>query len=158
MRIAKGQLKDLKNGDPDLAEDMIWRAQKLRSTSVADDRRTWSLLGDVAFRRGLTEVRSIQARFDEALEHFNMASIRGGDAYQNARTWVEAISRLRSEFRKLALDSGLDPDLILHTSKKEGESSPKTTSTSDSPAKGSDEQPSKPPMAGTKSPEAPPKD
>ena len=76
-------------------------------------KRSFALLGDVAFRRGITEVRSIQARFDEALEHFNMAAMRGGQVYTGARVWVDAITRLRAEFRKLALSSGVDPDLLL---------------------------------------------
>ncbi|MEE2785814.1 MAG: hypothetical protein VX589_00645 [Myxococcota bacterium] len=144
MRIAKTELSDISNGDPDFAEDMIWRAQKLRSTSVADDKRSFSLLGDVAFRRGLTEVRSIQARFDEALEHFNMAAMRGGHVYKGARVWVDAISRLRAEFRNLALSSGVDPDLILPVVKGTGQAEGLTPSLAPPPADVAAEEPSTP--------------
>ena len=113
VSIAKKEITDLKNGRPDVAEDMLWRGQKLRSTSVTDDRRLLKMLGDVAFRRGLRQVKGIQSRFEQALEQFTLAAMRGGDAYKGASKWVSSITRLRSEFRRLAVESGLDPDLIL---------------------------------------------
>ena len=116
VAIANAEVTDLQAGRPDVAEDMLWRAQKLRSTSVTDERRLLRLLGDVAFRRGLTEVRGIQSRFDQALEQFTLAAMRGGQAYRGANKWVEEIKRLRQEFRRLAVESGLDPDLILQES------------------------------------------
>lgn len=112
IAIAKKELDNLASGQVDNAEDMLWRAQKLQSTS-SDDRRILRMLGDVAFRRGLREVRGIQSRFDEALEQFTLAAMRGGAAYDGAHKWVAAIKSLRDEFRRLAVESGLDPDLIL---------------------------------------------
>ena len=112
MAIAKKELEDLSTGSVDNAEDVLWRAQKLQSTN-SDDRRILRMLGDVAFRRGLKEVRGIQSRFDEALEQFTLAAMRGGAAYDGAHKWVAAIKDLRDEFRRLAVESGLDPDLIL---------------------------------------------
>ncbi|MCA9540729.1 MAG: hypothetical protein KC620_17640 [Myxococcales bacterium] len=114
VTIAQRELNNLESGNADVAEDMLMRAQKLRSTSIADDRKLLQMLGDVAFRRGLKEVRGIQSRFDEALAQFQIAAMRGGEMYPGAQKWVDAISRLRAEFRRLAVDSGLDPDLILN--------------------------------------------
>jgi len=113
MEISKKEITDLAVGRPDVAEDMLWRAQKLRSTSVMDDRRLLKLLGDVAFRRGLKEVKGIQSRFDQALEQFTLAAMRGGESYKGADKWVTSITSLRREFRRLAVESGLDPDQIL---------------------------------------------
>lgn len=113
LKIAEHELDDLEAGDPDIAEDMLLRANKLESTSVADDRKLLKLLGDVAFRRGLTEVRGVQMRFDEALKQFQLSAMRGGEKYKGAQRWVEAISRLRAEFRQLSKESGLDPDQVL---------------------------------------------
>ncbi len=112
MAIAKQELEDISSGSVDNAEDVLWRAQKLQSTN-SDDRRILRMLGDVAFRRGLKEVRGIQSRFDEALEQFTLAAMRGGAAYDGAHKWVAAIKDLRDQFRRLAVESGLDPDLIL---------------------------------------------
>ncbi len=113
VTIAKREIADVEKGDPDVAEIMLLRAQKLLTTPVADDRQLLELLGDVAFRRGLTEVRGVQARFDKALEQFRLAAMRGGVAYKGAQRWVDAITRLREEFRRLSAESGLDPDRIL---------------------------------------------
>ena len=117
INISKIELSNLASGKTDVAEDMLLRAQKLRSTSVADDRVILKMLGDVAFRRGLTEVRGIQSRFDEALAQFQLAHSRGGSVYTGAQKWVTAISRLRLEFRRLSLESGIDPDLVLRATK-----------------------------------------
>jgi hypothetical protein len=113
ITIAEKEIADVEAGDPDEAELMLLRAQKLLTTGIADDRKLLELLGDVAFRRGLTEVRGVQARFDKALEQFRLAAMRGGVAYKGADRWVEAITRLRAEFRSLSVESGLDPDQIL---------------------------------------------
>jgi len=119
ISIAKRELGDVGIGDPDVAEDMLMRANKLHFTSLSEDRRLLEMLGDVAFRRGLTEVRGIQVRFDEALKQFRLAAMRGGVAYRGANRWIEAITRLRGEFRRLSMESGLDPDQII-TSPPEG--------------------------------------
>ena len=113
MDVARRELNDLKSGRIDVAEDMLMRGQKLRSTSVSDDRVLLRLLGDVAFRRGLTEVKGLQSRFDEALTQFRLAHRRGGNVYKGAKKWVKAISKLRLEFKRLSLESGIDPDLLL---------------------------------------------
>lgn len=113
VAIAERELEDLEGGNPDVAEDMLLRANKLQFTSVSDDRRLLEMLGDVAFRRGLTEVRNLQMRFDEALTQFRLAAMRGGNAYRGAQRWVDAITRLREEFRRLSVESGIDPDRVL---------------------------------------------
>ena len=113
VRIARLQLKDLDQGNPDKAEDMLRRALKLSFSSATDEVEVIELRGDVAFRRGLKEVRGIQERFDEALRQFRNAARQGGSEYTGAEKWVESISRLRDEFRQLALASNLDPDKIL---------------------------------------------
>lgn len=113
VRIAKAQLDDLQHGDPERAEDMLMRAHKLRFTTPQQDREIFEMLGDVSFRRGLTEVRGIQERFDEALKQFRLASRQGGNSFAGAQKWVVAIERLRDEFRHLAEESGLNPDHIL---------------------------------------------
>lgn len=117
VTIAERELEDMSEGNADIAEDMLMRANKLQYTSVDEDRRLLEMLGDVAFRRGLTEVRGIQSRFDEALKQFRLAAQRGGVAYRGAQRWVDAIARLRDEFRRLSVESGLDPDKILATAK-----------------------------------------
>lgn len=113
VAIARRNLEDLQAGDVDVAEDMIRRANKLGSSSVSRDRKLAQMRGDVAFRRGLMEVRGIQTRFDMALEQFSEAARQGGEKSQGAQQWVDAIYRMRNDFRRLAIDSGLDPDLIL---------------------------------------------
>lgn len=113
IAVATHELKDLDAGDPELAEKMLLRAWKLDHTEPDDDRRLLQLLGDVNFRRGLSEVRGVQSRFDEAQKQFRMAQQRGGVTYQGADKWVTAIEDLRDKFRQLTLDSGLDPDRIL---------------------------------------------
>ncbi|MBU0554327.1 hypothetical protein KKF91_05105 [Myxococcota bacterium] len=113
VQIATRELANIEAGDPDVAEDMLMRANKLGSTTLKDDRRLLEMLGDVAFRRGLNEVKSIQSRFDEALKQFQLAARRGGVTYRGANHWVRSITRLREEIRRLSLESGLDPDQIL---------------------------------------------
>lgn len=113
VEIARDNLADLRAGDVDVAEDMIRRANKLEHSPVASERKLRQLRGDVAFRRGLIEVRGIQTRFDMALEQFGLAAQGNGDKSQGAQQWVDAIYRMRNDFRRLAIDSGLDPDLIL---------------------------------------------
>ncbi len=113
VAVARKNLEDFTKGDPDVAEEMLRRANKLSSSSVAADRRLQQMRGDVAFRRGLKEVRGIQTRFDMALEQFEEANRQGGDTFTGAKAWVEAIDRLRNEFRRLTIESGLDPDEVL---------------------------------------------
>lgn len=113
MQIAERQVKDLDSGDPEIAEEMLLRANKLAFTTQKDDRRLLSMMGDVHFTRGISQIRGIQAQFDEALEQFRMAAQRGGVNYKGAAQWVEAIERLRSEFRILSERSGINPDEIL---------------------------------------------
>jgi len=113
IAVATHELKDLDAGRPNVAEDMLMRAWKLGHTQPDDDRRLLQLLGDVNFRRGLSEVRGVQTRFDEALRQFKLARQRGGVTYQGADKWVAAIEDLRDKFRQLTLESGLDPDRIL---------------------------------------------
>ncbi len=115
LTIAERELSDLAAGNVDLAERMVKRANKLRSLRIGDpiEEKLMVMQGDVAFRRGLTEVRGLQNRFDEALKHFRRAAMHGGVSYTGADKWVEAISRLREEFRRLSKESGLDPDQIL---------------------------------------------
>lgn len=113
VAIARRNLDDLAAGDVDVAEDMIRRANKLGSSSIARDRKLAQMRGDVAFRRGLMEVRGIQTRLDLALEQFSEATRQGGEKSQGAQQWVDAIYRMRNDVRRLAIDSGLDPDLIL---------------------------------------------
>ncbi len=112
---AERELSDLRKGDPNLAERMLLRANKLSSIGIGDpiERKLTLMHGDVAFRRGLTEVRGIQSRFDDALEQFRRAAMRGGTTYQNAERWVTAITELREEVRRLSEESGLDPDKVL---------------------------------------------
>ena len=113
--IAERELADLAAGNVDLAERMIKRANKLRTLRIGDpvEEKLMVMQGDVAFRRGLTEVRGLQNRFDEALKHFRRAAMHGGVTYSGADRWVEAIVRLREDFRRLSKESGLDPDQIL---------------------------------------------
>ncbi len=115
LTIAERELSDLAAGNVDLAERMVKRANKLRSLRIGDpiEEKLMVMQGDVAFRRGLTEVRGLQNRFDEALKHFRRAAMHGGVSYSGADRWVEAITRLREEFRRLSTESGLDPDQIL---------------------------------------------
>ena len=113
--IASRELRDLKNGDVNLADDMLLRALKLGHITDGDDSQLLRMRGDVAFRRGLLEIRGVQARFDEALKQFRLAAMREGSVYSGATRWVEAIHRLREEFRVLSLESGLDPDRIVPT-------------------------------------------
>ncbi|MFN3202225.1 MAG: hypothetical protein ACE366_27725 [Bradymonadia bacterium] len=113
MTIADRQVKDLDGGDPELAEEMLLRANKLNHTTTKDDRKLLSMMGDVHFTRGISQIRGIQAQFDEALAQFRMAAQRGGVTYKGAHQWVEAIERLRSEFRILSERSGINPDEIL---------------------------------------------
>jgi len=127
MDVAQRELNDLKQGRIDVAEDMLLRGQKLRSTSVSDDRVLLRLLGDVAFRRGLTEVRGLQARFDEALAQFRLAHRRGGNVFNGAQKWVKAISKLRLEFKRLSLESGIDPDLLLNSAQLDPQKPVKNT-------------------------------
>jgi hypothetical protein len=115
VTVAEKELANIADGDPDVAEDMLMRAQKLRTTSINDDRLLLEKLGDVAFRRGLTEVRDIQSRFDEALKQFRLAAMRGGASFKDAQRWVDTIARQREEFRRLSVESGLDPDQVLAT-------------------------------------------
>lgn len=113
MGVADRQIKDLEGGDPELAEEMLLRANKLNFTSTEDDRRLLSMMGDVHFIRGIGQIRGIQAQFDEALAQFRMAAQRGGVNYTGASQWVAAIERLRKEFRDLSARSGINPDEIL---------------------------------------------
>jgi hypothetical protein len=113
VRVADAELADLQHGDAEHAEDMLMRAHKLRHTTPQQDREIFEKLGDVSFRRGLTEVRGIQERFDEALKQFRLATRQGGDSFAGAQKWVAAIERLREEFRRLAEESGLNPDHVL---------------------------------------------
>lgn len=111
--IARKNLGDFKTGDPDVAEEMLRRANKLSSSSVAADRKLMQMRGDVAFHRGLKEVRGIYTRFDMALEQFQEASRQGGLEFQDAQAWVDALERMRNDFRALSIKSNLDPDVVL---------------------------------------------
>ena len=113
FRIADREIADLEAGDMEVAEEMLMRAQKLQTTSITDDRILLEKLGDVSFRRGITQVQGIQQRFDAAIRQFELASRRGGATFTGAEKWVESIKRLREEFRRLSAESGLDPDLLL---------------------------------------------
>jgi hypothetical protein len=111
--IADRELDDLDEGDVKLAEDVLLRAEKLDHTEVDDDRRVLALLGDVHFRQGLAEVRGLYGRFDETQKHFELAARQGGVHFKGAQRWVEAIDRLKHDFRQLSIDSGLNPDQVL---------------------------------------------
>ena len=156
MDVARRELNDLKSGRVDVAEDMLMRGQKLRSTSVSDDRVLLRLLGDVAFRRGLTEVKGLQSRFDEALTQFRLAHRRGGNVYKGAKKWVKAISKLRLEFKRLSLESGIDPDLLLRnldgsaTPSETAEAAMKTVPNATMEATGTTPKPSKEQTPATK--------
>lgn len=113
VEIAQNQLKNEKDGDPDIAEEMLHRANKLSSSSIARDRKLQAMQGDVSFRRGIKEVRGIQTRFDLAIEQFQEAARRGGHVYRGSDAWVETIKRHREELRALSVSSGLDPQLVL---------------------------------------------
>lgn len=113
VEIAENQLEDEAAGDPDIAEEMLHRANKLSSSSIARDRKLQAMQGDVAFRRGIKEVRGIQTRFDMAVEQFQEAARRGGHVYKGSDRWVETIKRHRNELRQLSVESGLDPELVL---------------------------------------------
>lgn len=128
--IARRNLKDQRDGDVDVAEDMIRRANKLEHSPVASERKLRQLRGDVAFRRGLIEVRGIHTRFDMALEQFGLAAQGNGEMSPGAQQWVDAIYRMRNDFRRLAIESGLDPDLIL----SEQQEAPKPVAAGEKPA------------------------
>lgn len=110
VRIARAELDDLQGGDAERAEDMLMRAHKLRHTTPQQDREIFEMLGDVSFRRGLSEVRGIQERFDEALKQFRLATRQGGNSFKGAQKWVDAIEGHREAFRRLAEESGMNPD------------------------------------------------
>ncbi len=111
--IAEREIADLDKGDMDRAEDVLLRAGKLGNIDLHDDRRVSSLMGDVHYRRGLSEVRVLTDRFDDALRHFELAARHGGARYRGADRWVESIRRLREEFKRLSVESGLDPEKVL---------------------------------------------
>lgn len=113
FRIAEHELTDLEGGDVEVAEDVLRRALKLHHTQPEQERRALGMLGDVQFHRGVQEIRSIQSHFDRALDYFERASLTGGSTFRNADRWVETIRRLRAEFRRLSIESGLDPDKIV---------------------------------------------
>ncbi len=115
VTISERELGDLAKGDVARAERMLRRANRLRTLRFDDstEDRLMVLQGDVAFRKGLTEVRGLQVRLDEALRHFRRAAMHGGEKYKGAERWVEAIGKLREDFRRLSRESGLDPDKIL---------------------------------------------
>jgi hypothetical protein len=113
LGIAEREIADLEKGDMDRAEDVLLRAGKLGHIDLEDDRKVGSLMGDVHYRRGLTEVRVLTGRFDDALRHFELAARHGGARYRGADRWVESIRRLREEFRHLSVESGLDPEKVL---------------------------------------------
>jgi hypothetical protein len=111
--IAEREIGDLEKGDMDRAEDVLLRASKLGNIDLEDDRKVGALMGDVHYRRGLSEVRVLTGRFDDALRHFELAARHGGARYRGADRWVEAIRRLREEFKRLSIESGLDPEKVL---------------------------------------------
>ncbi len=113
IEIATQEVADLEHGRPELAEAIQLSEQKLRTTTVADNRLVLRLLGDVAFRRGISEFKGIQSRLEQARSHFETAAMRGGKHARWAREWAQSIDRLRQEIRDLSVRSGLDPDLIL---------------------------------------------
>lgn len=110
--IARQHLTDFEMGDPDTAEEMLHRANSINGLSVANKRNLDEMEGDVAFRRGLKEVRGIQTRFDLALEQFEAANRQGGVVFQTAEKWAEAIRRHRDEYERLVQESGLKPEEI----------------------------------------------
>ncbi len=111
--IARQNLTDFEMGDANVAEEMLRRANKLSSSSVAADRKLQEMRGDVAFRRGLKEVRDIKTRFDQALEQFESAHRQGGLVFQNADAWSKTIRRHRADYETLiGLDDNLDVDKV----------------------------------------------
>ena len=112
MDVARRELNDLKSGRIDVAEDMLMRGQKLRSTSVSDDRVLLRLLGDVAFRRRTHRGQGLQSRFDEALTQFD-SPIDGVEMFTRVPKNGSRQSQNFGSSSRLSLESGIDPDLLL---------------------------------------------
>ncbi|MEZ4474817.1 MAG: hypothetical protein R3F60_29310 [bacterium] len=112
-RVAEAEVADLKGGNAELAEDMLFRANKLLHADIEDERDLMRLLGDVHFHRGIRTLREVNDSFTEALKQFQLAAMRGGQRYQHAPEWVKVIERFQADFRKLAKESNLAFDTPL---------------------------------------------
>ncbi len=113
LNAADAALRDMQSS-PDLAEDLLVRANKLDNVTREDEQHILESLGHVAFRRGLAEITGVQASLERALEQFKIASMRCDPSDQGPKRWVEALSRINEEFRKLTQETGLNPDKVLN--------------------------------------------
>jgi len=139
--VARQNLTDFEMGDANVAEDMLRRANKLSSSSVAADRRLQEMRGDVAFRRGLKEVRDIKTRFDHALRQFEDAHRQGGVVFGTAEEWAQTIRAQRDAYVALVKKSNLTVEQVFGNPKAllaEGEAA------ADEGAEPADEQPEPP--------------
>lgn len=110
QRIARRELRNLKGGNAEQAEDMLLRANKLMHTSIKEERELMKMLGDVHFHQGLRTLKDVHDSFELAWQQFDLAAQRGGEQYGEARKWADMIKKFQGEFRVLLKESELDPD------------------------------------------------